>query len=136
MENHNDNLPEPGISNLNGLRVLLVEDSWQVASAMKRLLEANGADVSGPVATTADAARSISERAIDVALVDFHLRGGERANDLIDQLHDRGIRIVVVTGDDDIPSVQGKVAVILTKPVRTDALLESLRPAGQGKEIR
>ena len=129
-------MPEPSTSNLNGLRVLLVEDSWPVASAMKRLLEEHGADVSGPVATTADAVRSISERTIDVALVDVHLRGGGTANDLIDQLHDRGIRTVVVTGDADVPSVQGKVAVVLKKPVRADALLQSLRPAGQGKEIQ
>jgi DNA-binding NtrC family response regulator len=136
LENHDDNMPGPSSSNLNGLRVLLVEDSWQVASAMKRLLELHGADVSGPVATTADAARSISGRAIDVALVDVHLREGETANDLIDQLHDLGIRTVVVTGSADVPSIQGKVAVVLTKPVRADALLQSLRPAGQGKEIQ
>jgi DNA-binding NtrC family response regulator len=121
---------------LNGVRVLVVEDSWQVAYAMKRLLEEHGADVSGPVATTADAARSVSERTIDVALVNLHLRDGETANDLIDQLHDRGIRTVVVTGDADVPSVQRKVAVVLTKPVRADALLRSLRPAGQGKELQ
>jgi hypothetical protein len=41
-----------------------------------------------------------------------------------------------VTGDPDVPSVQRKVAVVLKKPVRADALLQSLRPAGQGKEIQ
>jgi DNA-binding NtrC family response regulator len=135
LDNRNDR-PAPSTANLNGLRVLLVEDSWQIASAMKHLLEMHGADVSGPVATTADAARLISERTIDVALVDIHLRGGETANGLIDQLHDRGIRTVVVTGSADVPSVQGKVAAVLTKPVAAEALLQSLRPAGQGKELQ
>lgn len=112
---------------LNGLRVLIVEDSWQVASALKRLLEAWGADVAAPVATTADAVRLISERAPDVALVDINLRGGERSHDLIDQLHDQGIRVVVVTGYADVELKQGKVAAILQKPLREDLLLAALR---------
>ena len=75
--------PEPAASNLNGLCVLVVEDSWQVSTSLKRLLEARGADVAGPVATVSDAARLVSERPIDVALVDINLRGGELAYDLI-----------------------------------------------------
>jgi DNA-binding NarL/FixJ family response regulator len=117
------------VTNLNGLRVLLVEDSWQVGAALKRLLEANGADVAGPTATTADAVHLISERTIDVAVVDINLRSGELAYDLIDQLHNKGTRIVVLTVYADISSVQGKVAVVLQKPVREDVLLQSLCPA-------
>lgn len=112
---------------LNGLRVLIVEDSWQVASALKRLLELCGADVAAPVATTADAVRLISERAPDVALVDINLRGGEQSYDLIDQLYDQGIRVVVVTGYADVLLKQGKVAAILQKPVTEDLLLAALR---------
>src|SRR5689334_1319936 len=81
-------LPEPGL--LSGLSVLIVEDSWQVGAAVKRLLQSCGADVAGPAATAADAARLVSERTIDVALVDINLRGGELAYGLIDQLHDQG----------------------------------------------
>jgi CheY-like chemotaxis protein len=120
-------------ANLNGLRVLLVEDSWQVGAAMKRLLETCGADVAGPAATAADAVRLISERTIDVAVVDINLRGGELAYDLIDQLHNQGIRIVVVTGYADIPSLEGKVAVVLQKPVHADVVLQSLRAAALGE---
>ena len=122
-------LPEPVPINLNGLRVLVVEDSWQVSAALKGLLEAWGADVAGPVATVADAARLVSERRIDVALVDINLRGGELAYDLIDQLHGQGIRIVVVTGYADVPSMEGKVAVVLQKPVHADVVLQSVRAA-------
>jgi DNA-binding NtrC family response regulator len=114
-------------TNLNGLRVLLVEDSWQIGAALRRLLEANGADVAGPAATTADAVRLISERTIDVAVVDINLRDGELAYGLIDQLHNQNIRIVVVTGYPDVPSVEGKVAVVLQKPVTGPGLLHSLR---------
>ena len=117
-----------GASNLNGLRVLVVEDSWQVSAALKRLLVACGAEVAGPAATIADAARLVSERTVDVALVDINLRRGELAYDLIDQLHDRGIRIVVVTGYDEVSIDEGKVAAVLQKPVSASRLLQSLRP--------
>jgi CheY-like chemotaxis protein len=117
-------------SNLNGLRVLVVEDSWQVSAALKRLLESCGAEVAGPVATATDAARLVSERTVDVALVDINLRGGELAYDLIDLLHDKGIRIVVVTGYADVSIDERKVAAVLQKPVSAPLLLQSLRPAG------
>jgi CheY-like chemotaxis protein len=124
-----DDLLRAGASNLNGLRVLVVEDSWQVSAALKGLLEAWGADVAGPVATVADAARLVSERRIDVALVDINLRGGELAYDLIDQLHGQGIRIVVVTGYADVSIDEKKVAAVLQKPISGPLLLQSLRPA-------
>jgi hypothetical protein len=57
-----------------------------------------GAEVVGPVSTTTDAVRLISERTPDVALVDINLQGGERSYELIDRLYDRGIRIVVICG--------------------------------------
>ncbi len=88
--------------------------------------------MAGPVATTAEAARAISERTIDVAVVDINLQGGELAYKLIDQLHDRGIRIVVLTGYADVCVGQGKVAAILQKPVRTPLLVQSLRPVEEG----
>jgi CheY-like chemotaxis protein len=122
-----DDQTGPSASELNGLRILIVEDSWQVSAALKRLLEACGADVAGPAATVADAARLVSERTPDVALVDINLRGGELAYDLIDKLHNQGIRIVVVTGYADVSIDEKKVAAVLQKPVSVPRLLESLR---------
>jgi CheY-like chemotaxis protein len=119
---------EPGVADLNGLRVLIIEDSLWVGTALKRLFQLLGADVAGPVATAADAVRSISDRTIDVAVVDINLRGGEQAYELIDQLLERGIRIVALTGYSDVRLSQGKVAAVLRKPVRTHLLLQSLRP--------
>jgi CheY-like chemotaxis protein len=112
---------------LNGLRVLVVEDSWPIAVGLKRLLEILGADVVGPVATSADAERLISQRILDVALVDLHLRDGELSYDLIGRLHNQGVRIVVITGHDDALPEPGKVAATLQKPVREDLLLAALR---------
>jgi len=114
---------------LRGLRILVVEDSWQLGVALKSLLEAWGAIVSGPVATTADAERMVSEHLPDVALVDYNLRGGERASGLIDRLHDRGVRVIVTSGYAVLPVVPEKAAAILQKPISEAALLASLRPA-------
>ena len=115
-------------SDIIGLRVLVVEDSWHVATATKRLLQALGADVVGPVATAADAVRLISEHAPDVAVVDINLRDGEQAHGLIDRLHAQGIRVVVTSGYDEVLLAPGKAAAILQKPVSQAQLHASLRP--------
>jgi CheY-like chemotaxis protein len=120
--------PEAGSSELNCLCVLVVEDSWDVGTGLKMLLESRGAVVAGPAATTADAVRLVCERTPDVALVDIHLRDGEQSYCLINRLHDLGIRVVVISGYADVSPAAGKVAAILQKPVREDVLLASIRP--------
>ena len=127
--------PQAGSLELNGLCVLIVEDSWDVGTGLKMLLESWGADVVGPAATTADAARLVSERTPDVALVDIHLRDGELSYCLINQLHDQGIRVVVISGYADVSPAVGKVAAILQKPVREDVLLASIRPVRAEYEL-
>ena len=79
---------------LKGLDILLVEDSRDVGGAIKDILESLGADVVGPAATTAEAERLLFEHAPDVALVDFHLRGGDVSSDLIARLHDQGVPVI------------------------------------------
>ena len=91
------------------------------------LLESRGAIVDGPVATTADAMRLVSERTPDVAIVDINLRDGELSYELIDRLLERGIRIVVLTGYADVSLREGKAAVVLQKPAMDEVLIASLR---------
>jgi CheY-like chemotaxis protein len=121
--------PEPDAADLQGLRVLVVEDSRSVAIAVKNLLRSFGAEVIGPVATMAEAVGLIAEGVPDVALVDINLRGGELAYDLIDRLHALGVRIVVTSGDPEIPLAAGKAVAVLEKPVSEASLIASLRPA-------
>jgi DNA-binding response OmpR family regulator len=127
--------PEAGSLVLSDLCVLVVEDSWDVGTGLKMLLESWGADVAGPAATMADAVRLVSERTPDVALVDIHLRDGELSYSLINQLRDQGIRIVVISGYADVSPAVGKVAAILQKPIREDVLLASIRPVGRSSEL-
>jgi CheY-like chemotaxis protein len=95
---NDDEQPEAESGCLSGLRVLVVEDSWHVATAIESLLRSFGAEVAGPVASTADAERLLAEQLPDVAIVDINLRGGELAYDLIDKLNDLAVRVIVVSG--------------------------------------
>ena len=127
MHDIRDASPGRSPSDLDGLRVLIVEDSWHVSTGLRMLLEGRGAIVDGPVATTADAMRLVSESTPDVAIVDINLRDGELSYELIDRLLDRGIRIVVLTGYADVSLQEGKAAVILQKPAMDEVLIASLR---------
>ena len=114
-------------SDLGGLCVLVVDDSWHVGIGLKSLLNSWGAEVVGPVATTAEAVRIVSERRPDAAVVDINLRDGEKSYGLIDWLHAEGIRVVVISGYDNVSVAPKKVAAILQKPLRAELLLASLR---------
>src|SRR2546421_12248341 len=120
--------PRIAPSELQGVDILFVEDSWHVGKAIKFLLCVLGADVAGPTATTADAERLVAERTPDVAIVDINLREGELANDLIDRLHEQGIPVIVVTGYAVVSLPPGKAEAILQKPVSKERLLAILRP--------
>jgi CheY-like chemotaxis protein len=113
---------------LKGLDILLVEDSVYVGEAIKNMLKSLGADVFGPAATTAEAERLLTERAPDVALVDFHLRGGDLSSDLIARLHDQGVPVIVTSGSEPNFLPPMKTATILEKPFSELQLLAILYP--------
>lgn len=117
-----------------GVRILIVEDSWEVGDGLRGLLESWGADVAGPVATADDARRLVSEQLPDVALVDINLRSGQKSDDLMDHLEEQDIPFVVITGYSDV-SLPKHSAAILQKPIREELLLASLRQVTRHKEI-
>ena|SRR5215510_4017914 len=118
---------ESSRTDLTGARVLIAEDQWHLANALKSLLEAEGMKVSGPASTMADALQLATEQH-DLAVIDINLKG-EMAYSLIDRLHDRGVRIVVVTGYALLPTLSEKVAAVLGKPLAGPELLVALRRA-------
>jgi DNA-binding response OmpR family regulator len=114
---------------LKGLDILLVEDSRDVGEAVKTLLELCGAHVDGPAVNTAEAEHLLAAHRPDVALVDFHLRGGEHSYGLITRLKEQGVPVIVLSGSFEIsplPSLQGTI--ILEKPVGEAELLAQLSP--------
>ena len=114
-----------GEPSLSGVRILLVEDSWHVATAMTALAKSAGMVVVGPAATVAEAEQLLRSHALDVAVVDINLRG-EQAYGLIDRLHAHGVPIIVASGYETHTSVENKVAAILAKPLSGEALLTTV----------
>jgi len=112
-------------SDLSGMRVLVVEDHWQVAHAMKDFLETEGMTVCGPVATAA-AARRLSTEKPHVAVVDINLRD-EMAYGLIHELQGQGICIVVVSGYAVLPGVAENAVAVLQKPFKPQELRAALQ---------
>ena len=82
-------------------------------------------EVRGPAATVADAQRLVVEQKPDLAVVDINLKG-EMAYALIDQLHDQGVRVVVMSGYAVLPRLTDKVAAVLQKPFNGPELLSVL----------
>jgi DNA-binding response OmpR family regulator len=111
------------LADLVGLHVLLVEDSWHVSAAVVELLQSMGAEVSGPAATVVEAERLFFERAPDVAIVDFSLRGSEQASGLIDRLNKQGVCVLVISGHEVLPV---EATAFLKKPFTDEQLLTKL----------
>ena len=118
-------LSERDDSELAGVRVLVVEDAWHVARAMKGLLEGLGMEVIGPAATVSAAKQYAAAQMPALALVDINLKG-ERAYGLIDHLHDKDIPIIVVSGYAVLASLTEKAAAILQKPYEASELIAAL----------
>ena len=116
--------------------MLLVEDTWQVGAALKRLLEELGANVVGPAATVAEAERLIAEHSPDIALVDVKLRSDELSYGLMDDLHRRGISVIVTSGYAVLPERLEKVAAIVKKPFTAQDLLVAFRQVASRRVAR
>ena len=85
-----------------------------------------GMIVAGPAGTIDQAKHLAAEHSPDVAVVDINLRG-EMAYGLIDWLHDRCVRVVIITGYSDLPDPSTMAATILHKPFSEATLLTTLR---------
>lgn len=82
---------------LAALRVLVVEDEFLAAMDLQYLLSREGCTVLGPVPSVDRALDLIEEDRPDAALLDVNL-GGQRITPLAEQLRERGIPFILVTG--------------------------------------
>jgi DNA-binding NtrC family response regulator len=108
--------PLPDAIALRDVSVLVVEDVWHVAKAMKEMLERLGMKVWGPSATAKDARLIlVDEGPPRIALVDVNLKG-EMAWDLIEELHELGVDVVVMSGYPLLNDPRGRPLTCLQKP--------------------
>jgi DNA-binding response OmpR family regulator len=108
---------------LDGLRILVVEDEYLVASLIQDFLEMAGCVVLGPIARLAEAADAAQSDSCDAALLDVNL-GGSLVFPVAEILSHRRIPFAFVTGyaTGSLPTKHNARPAIL-KPFRKDELL-------------
>jgi DNA-binding response OmpR family regulator len=84
-------------ASLQGVKVLVIEDEYLVASLIEDMLESAGCIVSGPIPRLAQALEAASSETCDVAVLDVNL-AGERIYPVADILARRNVPFVFVTG--------------------------------------
>ena len=84
-------------SDINGLRILVVEDEALAALQLEDMLTDLGCTVIGPAARVRQALDLLERQAIDAAVLDLNV-AGELVYPVADRLTDRGIPFLFVTG--------------------------------------
>lgn len=83
--------------NLNGKRVLIVEDEFLVALSLQDTLTSLGCIVVGPASNLAAAVQAAESDGIDIAILDVNLRG-EQVFPAADILMERGVPVIFCSG--------------------------------------
>lgn len=111
---------------LDGLKILVVEDEYLVATLIQDVLEAAGCVVLGPIPRLDEAIDAARAGLYDAAVLDVNL-GGNRVFPVADALSDRHIPFVFVTGygTGSLPP-EHHAQLTIRKPFRNDDLLSAL----------
>jgi DNA-binding response OmpR family regulator len=109
-------------SELDGAQILLVEDEYFVAVAVKSILGELGARVVGPVSRLKPARDLARAERLDGAVLDVKL-DGETTFPLAQELLERGVPVLFTTGfDRSILPERFRSSPCLAKPVNGPAL--------------
>lgn len=121
------------MSSLNGIRVLVVEDTFLVADSLRVLLAAYGGAVEAMVPSADKAFEALERTEVDVAILDIHLKGG-KVYALAEHLAQIGVPFVFVTGYGEDPELPQRLAGVpkLEKPVDVERLIEVLQTLVEG----
>ncbi|MGH7785674.1 MAG: response regulator [Candidatus Binatia bacterium] len=114
-------------ASLRGTRVLIVEDNYVVADALRFLLEGYHCEVTAMAPNLEQAFAAVAAGPIDVAILDINLNGTSVVP-LADYLGERGLRFVFVSGYGDVEllpeHLRGRPR--LDKPVEGERLMQTL----------
>jgi CheY-like chemotaxis protein len=110
---------------LEGLRVLVVEDDPVIALDVKATLERAGATVIGTAYRIAQAL-ALLDAEFDVAVLDFRLEA-ETAHPVAEKLVSRGISFLFYTSSRGHPKLAFPGVPILEKPSYPDALIAAVK---------
>lgn len=108
-------------------RVLIVEDELILAMMLEETLAGEGYTVIGPIGRLAGAIALARSAEIDAAVLDVNLYG-EAIYPVAEVLMERGVPFAFLTGygSESIPA-RYRHGIVVTKPFRTEVLLEALR---------
>jgi len=121
-------------ADLQGLRILVVEDNFLVADTICEVLADRGCEVVGPVPTLERGWKLAQEELLDGAVLDVNL-SGELSFPLADALAKRGIPFLFLTGYDDRSAVpeEFRGAHRMSKPFDFEELVTVVRERFGGK---
>ena len=116
------------MTDLKGLRVLVVEDEMLVAAEMEATLEDFGCEVVGPFARIGQALDALEDTLVDAAVLDVNVRG-EMIFPVAEALKARGVPMVFCTGYADLPDIPEPLRdkVRLSKPCAAASVEAALR---------
>ena len=116
------------MTDLRGLKVLVVEDEMLIAAEMEATLEDLGCEVVGPFARVGPALQALETTRVDAAVLDVNVRG-EMIFPVAERLRADGVPMVFCTGYADLPNIpeplQGKAR--LSKPCASASVEAALR---------
>lgn len=108
--------------------ILIVEDEPLIAMMLEDFLDTLGHRVVGTAETVQDAMARIEEGGFDIAIVDVHLKDGERVWPVADRLAAAGLPFILATGGHiEPPPSEHAAAPVLSKPYTIDAIEPALR---------
>lgn len=110
---------------LDGLRILIVEDEYYLATDARRVIEQAGGEVVGPFGTADEARAALDAGGADLAVIDINLGGGP-AFELARYLESAKLPFLFATGyDQAVVPDDLKAIVHLEKPFRPAALISA-----------
>ncbi len=112
---------------LAGLRILVVEDNFLIASSLQRTLMSWGCTVVGPAPSVQEAVRLAMTEAVDGAILDINVKGGVSAP-VAEALRRRGLPLFFITGyaSPQMLPAQFKTIPRLHKPIDREELKSAM----------
>ena len=116
------------MTQLKGLRVLVVEDEMLIAAEMEATLEDLGCRVVGPFSRVTEALEALDGVDVDAAVLDVNVRG-EMIFPVAEKLRARGVPMVFCTGYADLPNIPEPLRreMRLSKPCAAASVEAALR---------
>ena len=112
---------------LRGISVIVVEDNWAIATALRDALSKRGCDVQGLAGTENAALELVRSRTFDVAVLDVQL-GARDVTDVASRVREQGKAIVYVSGYRDLDMLPPELRSYprLDKPIDENELVSAV----------